>query len=65
MHAEFAPGIEQAIDHQQLQHLFPTHRLTAFRQPLLPELVQAQLLPEFACQPAVAEYARTLQFQPA
>src|SRR5579872_5227459 len=65
MHAEFAAGIEQTIDHQQSQHLFPTHRFTAFGQTLSPELVEAQLLPKFACQPATTEDARTLQFQPA
>ena len=65
MHAEFAAGIEQTIDHQQPQHLFPTHRFTAFGQTLSPELIQAQLLPKLACQPAIAEDARTLQFQTA
>lgn len=65
MHAEFATGIEQTVDHQQSQHLFPTHRFTAFGQTLSPELVEVQLLPKFACQPATTEGARTLQFQPA
>src|SRR5205085_1250507 len=65
MHAEFAAGIEQTIDHQQPQHLLPTYRFTTFRQTLSPELVEAQLLPEFAGQPATTENARTPQFQPA
>src|SRR5215469_4356067 len=65
MHAEFAAGIDQAIYDQQPQHLFPTHRFTPFGQTLLPKLIQTQLLPEFAPQPAVAKHARTLQLQPA
>ena len=65
MHAKLAARIEQTIDHQQPQHLLPTHRFAPFRQPLLPELIQPQLLPQLACQPAVAEYPRPPQFQPA
>ena len=65
MHAEFAAGIEQTIDHQQPQHLLPTYRFTAFGQTLSPELIEAQLLPKLAGQPATTENARTLQFQPA
>src|SRR5579863_1753221 len=65
MHTEFAAGVQQTIDGEQLQHLFPTHRFTAFGQTLSPELIQAQLAPEFTSQPAVAEDARTLQFQAA
>src|SRR5581483_2710268 len=65
MHTEFAARIEQSIDNEQPKHLLPAHRFTAFGQTLLPELIQTQLLPEFTCQPAAAEDARTLQFQPA
>src|SRR5215469_15473839 len=65
MYPEFAARLEQTVDGEQPQHFFPTHRFTAFGQALLPELIQPQLLPEFTGEPAVAEYARTLQFQAA
>src|ERR1044072_211197 len=65
MPAELAAGIEQTIDHQQPQHLFPTHRFPAIWQTLLPEFVQAQLLPQFASQPAIVKYAWPPQFQTA
>src|SRR5215471_9865631 len=65
MHAELAAGIEQTIDHQQPQHLFPAHSFPALRQTLLPELVQAELLPQFASQPATAEYSWPPQLQTA
>src|SRR5579871_85424 len=65
MDAQFAARIEQTIDGEQLQHLFPTHRFPAFGQTLLPELIQTQLAPQFTSEPAVAEDARTLQFQAA
>src|ERR1700728_297150 len=64
MHPEFAAGIEQTIDHQQPHHLFPTYRFTAFGQTLSPELIETQLLPKLARQPATTEDAWTLQFQP-
>jgi len=65
MHAKFAAGVEQAVDDQQPQHLFPTYRYTAFGQALSPKLIQTQLLPEFTREPAVAEDARAFQFQAA
>src|ERR1043166_2593853 len=65
MDTQFAARVEQTIDGEQLQHLFPTHRFPASGQTLLPELIQAQLAPEFTSEPAVAEDARTLQFQAA
>ena len=65
VHAEFAARFEQTIDHEQPQHLLPAHRFTARGQTFLPELIKAQLLPQVTRQPAAAEYAGTLQFQPA
>ena len=63
--AKLTAGIEQAIHHQQPQHLLPTHRLARFRQALLPKLIQPELLPQLARQPAIAEGPRPPQFQPA
>src|SRR5947209_5031855 len=54
MHAKLAASIKQAIHHQQPQYFLPTHPFPALRQPLLPKLVQPQLLPQLAGQPAVA-----------
>src|SRR5215510_7006415 len=65
MHAELAAGIEQTIDDQQPQYLFPTHRFPAWWHTLAPELIQAQLLPQLASQPAVAEHAWPPQLQTA
>jgi hypothetical protein len=65
MHAELAGGIEQTIDHQQAQHLLPAHRLAALRQTLLPELIEFQLLPQLACQPAASKQARPPQLEAA
>src|ERR1700693_5487216 len=47
------------------QHLLPTHRLTALRQALSPELTQPQLMPKLAGQPAVTEGPRAPQLQTA
>lgn len=55
MHAEFAAGIDQAIDHQELEHLGPGNLFLPLRQALAPEVVQLQLPPQFAAQPAVPE----------
>src|SRR5712692_3444412 len=65
MHSKLAAGLQQAVHHQQPQHLLPTHRFAAFRQTLPPELAQPQLLPKFTGQPAVAERPRAPQLQPA
>ena len=65
MDTQLAARIEQTIHGEQLQNLFPTHRFPAFGQTLLPELIQTELAPEFTSEPAVAEDARTLQFQAA
>src|ERR1035438_246469 len=48
VHVVLAARIEQAIHHQQAQHFLPTHRLTSFRQTLLPKLIQPELLPQLA-----------------
>jgi hypothetical protein len=63
MHTELAARIDETVNDQQPQHLLPTHGFTALRQTLLPELIQAQLLPQFAGQPAVAEHTWPSQFQ--
>src|SRR5262249_22594576 len=65
MHTELAARIEQAIHNQKQQYFLPTDGLAPFRQALLPELVQAELMPQLARQPAVAKYARSSQFQSA
>ena len=63
MHPKLAARLNQPVHHQQLQHFFPAHRFAAFRQALLPELIQSQLPPQLAPQPAVAEHTRMSQLQ--
>ena len=45
-------GVDQAIERQGLQHQIPAGPLAPLRQMFAPEGVQAELLPEFASQPA-------------
>ena len=61
MDAQLAAGIDQAVDHQQLQHLGPRHLAAVSDQLHVPERRQFQLVPEPAAQPAVAEAARPAQ----
>src|SRR5215831_13518298 len=65
MHAKLAARVQQPIRHQLPQHLLPTHPFAGLGQALLPELIQPQLMPQLAGQPAVAEHSRPPQFQPA
>jgi hypothetical protein len=58
MHAELAAGLDETVDHQQLEHLGPGHVLFALGQAHAPEAVELQLPPKLACQPAVAEGPR-------
>src|SRR3954467_15791653 len=55
MHTQFAAWIDQPVDHQQLQHFLPTDCFPAVRQSFLPEIIESQLAPQIARQPAVAE----------
>ena len=45
MHKEFAARIEQTIDREQLKHLRPRHLAALSAEPLLPERIEAELLP--------------------
>ena len=62
MDAELAAGIDQTVHHQQLQDIRPRNVFPSWRQLLFPELVQLQLPPELAAQPAVAEGPGALEF---
>src|SRR5271157_499651 len=55
MHPKLAARIDQSIHREQLQHLRPGYALPALRQLPFPELVELQLPPQLASQPAVAE----------
>jgi hypothetical protein len=65
MQTKLAARRDQPIHHQQLQHLGPAHAFAPRVQTRAPELCQPQLMPQLAGQPAIAERARTPQFQPA
>jgi hypothetical protein len=49
-----AAGIQQPIGHQDLQHPIPARALAAGRQAGRPKLIQPQLFPQLARQPASA-----------
>lgn len=55
MHPELAAGLQQPVDGQQPQYFFPTDRLASRWQLFPPKLRQAQLPPQLARQPAIAE----------
>jgi len=61
MQPELAARIDQPIHHQQLQHPLPRYGLPLGGQPRIPKLVQPQLAPQLATQPAVAPDSRTMQ----
>ena len=65
MQAKLAARIDQSVYDQQLQHLVPTDCLAALLEALPPSLLQPQLMPKFASQPAVAESTRSPQLKPA
>ena len=56
-----AAGIDQAIGDQRLQHVQPPCPLPRRRQPWRPEIIQPQLIPHMAGQPAGAPLPRTVQ----
>src|SRR5450631_495830 len=64
MHVKFTARVEQTIHHQQSQHLLPTNCFTRFRQTLLPELIQTELMPQITGQPATAEGSWPPKFEP-
>ena len=61
MHPEFAPWRDQTVHCEKLQYPFPWHLFTIFREFRAPKLVELQLPPEFATQPAIAILARVFQ----
>ena len=56
-----APRIDEAIEHEGLQHLIPTRALAAGRKFITPKLAETELLPQLAAQPARAPLTRTAQ----
>jgi len=61
MQPPFAARVHQPVDGQHLQHALPVGPLPTGRQPLTPERVQVQLLPQQARHPARPPLARSLQ----
>ena len=65
MQPELAAGVDQAIDHQQLQDLGPGDRAAAAVQTTRPESPQVQVIPQPTAQPTVPKGARPPQLDPA
>ena len=55
------PRVEQLVAHQRLQYIHPSCPLTTGRQTRRPKLIQTQLLPQSARQPASTPLARLPQ----
>lgn len=60
----FGTRIDEAVEHERLQHEIPARALAAGRQMLAPEGIQAELPPQFATQPARTPLTRTAQRHP-
>ena len=60
-----AAGVDQAVGDQRLQHVQPPCPLPRRRQPGRPEVIQPQLIPHMAGQPAGAPLPRPVQPQTA
>src|SRR5207253_4185167 len=65
MHMKLAARMQQPVHYQELQHFLPRDASTPAAETTVPKLLQAQLLPQLARQPATAEKARTSQLEPA
>ena len=62
MQPELAAWSDEAIDDQQRQYLLPLHTRSPVRlQTRMPELIQLQLPPQFATQPAATITSRAMQ----
>ena len=65
MQPPLAAGIDQAVGDQRLQHVQPPCPFPRYRQPRRPEVIQPQLIPQMARQPASAPLPRPVQPQTA
>jgi hypothetical protein len=65
MYTKLASRIQQLAHDQQLQHFFPRNFLPCSGKASVPKLIEAQLTPQLAPQPATAKQARTPQFKAA
>ena len=61
MQPPFRTRVDQPVKRQRQQHLIPTRALTTRRQTLAPEVIQPELPPQLAAQPAGAPLTRTAQ----
>ena len=62
---KLAARMQQPVHYQELQHFLPRDAFTPAAETTVPKLLQAQLLPQLARQPATAEKARTSQLEAA
>src|SRR6266853_2608253 len=65
MQPPLAAWVDQPVGHQRLQHVQPTRSLSRGRQSWRPEVIQPQLIPQMAGQPAGAPLPRPVQPQSA
>src|SRR6266481_3829755 len=65
MYTKLARRIQQLAYHQELQHFFPSNLFACSGKASVPKLVQTQLLPQLARQPAATEQTRAPQFEAA
>ena len=63
MQPPLAARIDQPIDRQRLQHMPPAGALPRIRQAFAPKLIQLQLIPQSATDPARAPLPRTPQLK--
>src|ERR1700758_9035 len=61
MQPPLAAWVDQPVGHQRLQHVQPARSLSRGRQSWRPEVIQPQLIPQMAGQPAGAPLPRPVQ----